>query len=108
MAMRLLAGEYLGAPERALATGAFRALESSYGEGTELPCHAHERAHFCLVLVGTYTERIGTRESLRRPEAQVGEQTGVERILGFVLDALHEVVAEEPVDQVHQGVVRDR
>src|SRR5262245_9890756 len=65
----LPAGRFLGTTLDAREIGAFRLTESVYTSGALLPRHSHERAHFCYVLGGAYTEQIGPLSHSRQPNS---------------------------------------
>lgn len=55
-------GRFLGRSESALHLAGVRFVRSGYAAGTQLSPHAHRLPHFCFVISGAYTERIGRRE----------------------------------------------
>jgi AraC family transcriptional regulator len=67
----LKAGQFYGRTSQSLAAEGFRFTEKNYSPEIRLPVHAHELAHFCLVLSGNYHEQIGSRDFERRPAALV-------------------------------------
>ena len=60
-------GGYHGRLERDRRTRSMRLVESRYARGTRLPAHDHAHAHLCIVLQGTYEERVGARTFERVP-----------------------------------------
>lgn len=71
MPVKLQAGTFYGAPTAQMDAPGFRFTESSYDAGLSLPPHSHELAHFCLVLNGSYTERLGGKSEERRPSTLI-------------------------------------
>lgn len=71
MELTLKAGQFYGKTSQALAASGFRFTEKAYSSSAMLPSHAHELAHFCFVLSGTYKESIGGRGFERGPTALV-------------------------------------
>lgn len=69
--MKLKAGHFYGKTSQTLSAEGFRFTEKSYTPEIKLPVHAHELAHFCFVLSGRYTEKIGAKEFERAPAALV-------------------------------------
>jgi AraC family transcriptional regulator len=63
----LESGRYLGRAVSRLRTPGLHLNLSSYRQGQSLATHAHRNAHFCLVMGGTYTERIDGRRLDRAP-----------------------------------------
>jgi AraC family transcriptional regulator len=58
---RLQPGVFLGETLRSCAFAGLRLTESRYAPGLALPAHAHDHAFFCLVLDGSYTEKVNGR-----------------------------------------------
>lgn len=58
---------FYGRAARDYRSSRFRLAESTYVRETLLPLHSHANAHFCLVLSGSYTERLGERTVRRGP-----------------------------------------
>jgi AraC family transcriptional regulator len=52
---------------RSRETAGLKLAELTYSSGLRLPLHSHKRAHFCLLLHGTYEETCGRRSLVRRP-----------------------------------------
>jgi AraC family transcriptional regulator len=71
MIVKLQSGAFYGATSRTVAVSGFRFTEKSYTAQCALPRHAHERAHFCFVLAGNYTEQLGGRCEERNPSALI-------------------------------------
>lgn len=69
--MKLKAGQFYGETAKELSTGGFSFTEKSYSTDANLPAHAHELSHFCLVLNGYYSEKIGSKCFDREPTALV-------------------------------------
>lgn len=69
--MKLKAGQFYGKTSQTLLADGFRFTEKAYSLSARLPRHAHELAHFCFVLSGSYSEQIGSREFERAPSALV-------------------------------------
>ena len=49
----------------------FTLTETTYAPNLELPKHSHDRAYFCLVLQGTYTEAYGNKTRLCQPASLI-------------------------------------
>ncbi|MGE3468424.1 MAG: helix-turn-helix domain-containing protein [Pyrinomonadaceae bacterium] len=77
MAIKLKAGEFFGRRSDVIEADGYSFAESSYAPTAQLPTHAHELAHFCLVLDGSYTETIGSRSYDRTPATLVYYPTDV-------------------------------
>lgn len=77
MGIRLKPGEFYGRRSDVIETDGYSFAESTYERTDRLPTHAHELAHFCLVLDGTYTETIGSRTYNRAPATLVYYPTDV-------------------------------
>ncbi len=73
----LRAREYFGERTREFQTSGFLLAESVYSERASLPMHAHDNAHFCLVLSGSYTESVEGCEIERRAGDLVFYRAGV-------------------------------
>ena len=71
MELKLKAGQFYGTTSHALAANGFRFTEKAYSSHASLPTHAHELAHFCLVLAGRYQENIAGKLFERAPTALV-------------------------------------
>jgi quercetin dioxygenase-like cupin family protein len=71
MTLKLQAGVCYGSARGRLTAPGFRYTESAYEPGMNLPSHSHELAHFCLVLKGSYTERLGSKSEERRPSTLI-------------------------------------
>jgi AraC family transcriptional regulator len=71
MELRLKAGQFYGTTSQALSANGFRFTEKAYSSHATLPMHAHELSHFCLVLAGSYNERIAGKRFERGPMALV-------------------------------------
>lgn len=96
MAVQLIAGRYLGRPERSFDAGPFRFVESVYSGGETLPMHAHEHAHFCLVLAGGYTERLGRHDDPRLPATLLWRPAGVEHAEHHLASGRHLMIEIAP------------
>ena len=71
MIVKLQPGAFYGATSKTVAVSGFRFTEKSYTAQCALPRHAHELAHFCFVLAGNYTEKLGSRCEERNPSALI-------------------------------------
>ena len=71
MKLKLKAGEFYGVTSQSLSANGFRFTEKSYQSQARLPTHAHELSHFCFVLAGNYSEKIGSTSFERAPAALV-------------------------------------
>lgn len=69
MPIKLQAGKFYGETARSLNLSGFCLTEKSYEPHSDLPRHAHELAHFCFVLAGRYTEKLGSRCEERTPHS---------------------------------------
>lgn len=58
-------GRFAGQTARERVLPSVRLLETSYAPGEVLPRHAHERAHLCFVLDGSYTETLPASSNRR-------------------------------------------
>jgi len=67
MIPKLPAGHFLGQTLRARDLSGFRLTETVYAQGLKLPRHAHELAKYCLVIAGSFSERVGKQEQVREP-----------------------------------------
>lgn len=67
MIVKLQAGKFYGATMRSVTQAGLRFTEKSYEPQKTLPGHAHELAHFCFVLAGHYTEKLGSVTAERTP-----------------------------------------
>ncbi len=67
MLIKLQAGAFYGVTARTVNLAGFRFTEKSYKQQSDLPRHAHELAHFCFVLSGSYTEKLGSMNEERTP-----------------------------------------
>src|SRR5437773_1692266 len=59
MEARLSPGSFYGEIRKTHETTGLRFVESVYGPGYRIPQHSHERAYFCIVIAGGYTETYG-------------------------------------------------
>lgn len=66
-AQRSVSNSYYGRRTSNYETGDFQLAESVYGGAAELPFHEHDNPHFCLVLSGSYVEKLADDEAERRP-----------------------------------------
>lgn len=71
MSVKLQAGKFYGSTMRSVELTGFRYTEKSYEPQKILPSHAHELAHFCLVLAGNYTEKLAGRTEERAPSTLI-------------------------------------
>src|SRR5262245_20844488 len=71
MSVKLKAGVFYGDAARTASAPGFRFIESSYQPGMNIPPHSHELAHFCLVLRGSYLERLGSACAERTPSTLI-------------------------------------
>jgi len=69
--MKLEAGRFLGRTSSSYSANGVRVSVQAYSAHAKLPDHAHELPHFCMVLAGSYNERIGSRSFERKPTALV-------------------------------------
>ncbi len=58
--VKLQPGQRYGQPGGSLEIGSFRLSERAYPPGYMTPVHSHERALFCFVVQGSYTETYGS------------------------------------------------
>jgi AraC family transcriptional regulator len=58
LVIKLQAGQFYGATSGMVAQAGFCFTEKSYQPQSSLPRHAHELAHFCFILGGSYTETL--------------------------------------------------
>ena len=78
MSQQLKSGSFLGTCRGRRSAAGFVFTESTYAAGLRLPLHSHENAHFCFVVDGVYTERLGRRSFERLHSALVYYPPGVE------------------------------
>src|SRR5262245_17692560 len=71
MELKLKAGHFYGTTSQSLAASGFRFTEKTYASRATLPMHAHELSHFCLVVAGSYNERIAGKGYERGPRTLV-------------------------------------
>jgi AraC family transcriptional regulator len=90
--MKLKAGQFYGKTLQTLSANGFRFTEKSYSSSSKLPAHAHELSHFCLVLAGNYSEKIGAREFERTPAALVYYPPEVSHAERHLTDGRHFLV----------------
>ena len=57
--VKLAPGQQYGQPINSLEVGSFRLCERTYPTGYVTPVHSHERALFCFVVNGSYSEIYG-------------------------------------------------
>ena len=69
--MKLKAGKFYGTTSQTLTADSFRFTEKSYSSDSAIPLHSHELAHFCFVLSGSYSEKIGSTGFERKPSELV-------------------------------------
>ncbi len=61
------ASGYYGNKTHGYEASTYLLTESTYDAWAQLPLHSHANAHFCLVLSGSYTERLDGRVVRRQP-----------------------------------------
>ncbi len=71
MLVTLRSGQFYGATTKAVSVAGFHFTEKSYEPGTFIPRHAHELAHYCFVLGGSYSEKLGASLSERKSAALI-------------------------------------
>lgn len=71
MSVKLQAGKFYGATMKSVEVAGLRFTEKSYQPQKTLPSHAHELAHFCLVLAGNYTEKLAGTTAERAPSTLI-------------------------------------
>jgi AraC family transcriptional regulator len=64
---RLLSGNFYGRILRKQSVAGLTVTETHYPPRLRLPPHRHEKAYFCLVLQGSYTENNGARSQACEP-----------------------------------------
>ncbi|HVF40331.1 MAG TPA: AraC family transcriptional regulator [Gemmatimonadaceae bacterium] len=95
------ASEFAGETSAFLELPGIRFVETHYAAGQKLVRHAHERAHFCLVLEGEYIEQTDSREIVRRTSSihfqsassshgEVHNRCGTHFIIQLAADLLHD------------------
>ena len=67
MELKLVRGQFFGQVLRSHELSAITLTETRYPLGHKLPRHSHERAYFCFVLRGTFTESYGQQSHVRKP-----------------------------------------
>jgi AraC family transcriptional regulator len=67
VALTLERGEFFGRTLQRRAAAGLTMAEVLYSPNTSLPRHSHERAYFCLILRGRYSENYGRRTRVCRP-----------------------------------------
>jgi AraC family transcriptional regulator len=67
LAIKLKAGEFYGETSRIVTQAGFSFIEKAYQPRLALSHHAHELAHFCFVLSGSYTEMLRNKKECRVP-----------------------------------------
>lgn len=67
MVKKLLPGRSLGKTLKSVAVAEFIVTENIHLAGSKISEHAHENAHFCFVLEGSYTEFHKKREMVCQP-----------------------------------------
>src|SRR6266536_7833 len=119
-AVKLIAGQQYGDPIDSRSIGSFRLAENTYAPGYVTPVHSHERALFCFVLAGSYTETYGSRLRHCQPASltfhpaqeihkecfhQNGGRSFVIELDCLWLDSIrrHAPVSDEPA-QFHGGI----
>ncbi len=76
MGRRLEGGRFFGRTLRKRSVGDLTMADVVYPAGTRLPLHCHERAYFCLIRRGGYTETYGRRMRECRPMTLVFHPAG--------------------------------
>ena len=104
MELKLKAGQFYGTTSQALVTNGFRFTEKSYSSRSSLPTHAHELSHFCLVLSGSYQERMAARYFQRGPAALVYYPPEVSHAEEHFSDGRHLLVE---IDAIGLDTVRE-
>lgn len=96
MFMRLGPGCSNGDVRKRVESGGFIMSEVAYDSGTSLIEHAHENAHFCLVVRGTYTETHGRQAIACRPSTVTFRPAGEAHEDRFDQDDVEVVTLEIP------------
>lgn len=95
-ATHMQASSYYGSRTQDYETPRFLLAESTYLQREALPLHSHEHAHFCLVLSGSYTERLEGGEVERRPGDLIFYPAGVDHAESHHLDGRHFMIDLRP------------
>lgn len=90
--MKLKAGQFFGKTERRLAVNGVSLIEKAYPGKKKIPAHAHELAHFCLVLEGSFEEGIGRSSFDRRPSSLAYYPAEIEHTENHATDGRHLMV----------------
>src|SRR4051812_29935226 len=96
MLTRLGPGCSNGEVRKRVDAGGFIMSEVAYDSGSSLTEHAHENAHFCLVVRGTYTETHGRQEIACRPSTVTFRPAGEAHEDRFDQDEVEVVTLEIP------------
>jgi AraC family transcriptional regulator len=96
MFTRLGPGCSNGNVRKRVETGGFIMSEVGYDSGSRLTEHAHENAHFCFVIRGTYTETHGRQEIACRPSTVTFRPAGEAHEDRFDQDDVEVVTLEVP------------
>ena len=102
--MKLEAGKFYGTTSQTLTADSFRFTEKSYSSDSTIPLHSHELAHFCFVLSGSYSEKIGSTGFERKPSELVYYPPDVTHAEKHLSDGRHFLVE---VDSKGLEKVRD-
>lgn len=71
MVEQLHEGKFFGRTTQIAHIARVRFVVSEYESGLAIPRHSHKFGHFCLVLDGSYVEKLEKREHLRKPATLV-------------------------------------
>src|SRR6185295_4236 len=104
MELKLKAGQFYGRTSQTLSGDGFGVTEKAYSSRATLPRHAHELSHFCLVLSGSYQEKIGSAAFERAPTALVFYPPDVSHAEEHFTDGRHFLVE---IDLAGLNRVRD-
>ncbi len=96
MGIKLKAGQFYGSKSDVFAANGFCFSESTYAPSAQLPTHAHELAHFCLVIEGFYAETIGSRTYDRVPTSLVYYPTDVSHSEKHLTNGRHFLIEIQP------------
>jgi AraC family transcriptional regulator len=67
MSARFQDGHFIGALRNTRQVSGLTLAETEYASGLHVPAHAHDHGLCCLVLEGSFTERIGSRSTSLEP-----------------------------------------
>jgi len=68
---KLSSGQLYGAVLRTSTVSGFNLIETAYAADAGIPKHSHDRAYFCLVLQGSFTETYGKRIRFCKPSTLI-------------------------------------